>query len=303
MQLYNENIFLFDLLNNINRTFKVRCEQLDLEWQCNLNIPVTYSVCTDKAKISQILFNLLGNSIKFTQSGYIGLTCSITDNNLDILIVDTGTGITQEQQEKLFTPFFQGHAGQQYGGTGLGLTIVQKLVSLFGGTINLTSEKNKGTRFEIRLPMPAIKPELPPAKHNDKVELQNFSEFDLTALIVDDVKVNCDILAKVLLKLGVKSLKAANGIEALDIIKSHKLNALFIDIQMPVMDGLELLQHIKRYHPELLPNTIAISANVYHLDDDYVGAGFQYYVSKPFLLSEIGATIESILDSAPKNTP
>ena len=302
MQLYNENVFIFDVLDNINRTFKIRCKQSNLDWQCDLAIPATYSAYTDKAKISQILINLLSNSIKFTQSGYIELACTMVSNNLHIVIADTGAGITQEQQEKLFTPFFQGHAGQQYGGTGLGLTIVQKLVSLFGGTINLTSEKNKGTRFEVVLPMTPAKLELPPAKHNNSIDMQDFSNHQLTALIVDDVKINCDILAKVLSKLGVKSFKAANGIEALAIINSHKLNALFIDIQMPVMDGLELLQHIKRYHPELLPNTIAISANVYHLDDDYAGAGFQYYISKPFLLGEISATIETIVDATKNAT-
>ena len=131
MQLYSENIFIFDLLNTINQTFKIRCKQMSLDWQCNLNIPANYSVYTDKAKISQILINLLGNSIKFTKSGKITLECSTINNSLHVAITDTGTGITQEQQENLFTPFFQGHAGQQYGGTGLGLTIVQKLVNLF----------------------------------------------------------------------------------------------------------------------------------------------------------------------------
>ncbi len=120
---------------------------------------------------------------------------------------------------------------------------------------------------------------------------------------MDDVRINCDILAKVLSKLGIKSLKAANGVEALDIIKSHPLNALFIDIQMPVMDGFELLEHIKLYREELLPYTIAISANTYHLDEDYVGAGFQYYISKPFLLGEISAVIETILKAAKNSSP
>lgn len=303
MQLFCENIFIFDLIDTINQTFKIRCKQMNLEWHCNVNIPTNYSAYTDKSKISQILINLLGNSIKFTQSGKITLECSTIDSCLHVAITDTGTGITQEQQENLFTPFFQGHAGQQYGGTGLGLTIVQKLVNLFNGTITFSSEVNKGTRFEIVLPLTAAKLELPPAKHNTSIELQDFSSSNLTALIVDDVRINCDILAKVLSKLGIKSLKAANGVEALDIIKSHQLNALFIDIQMPVMDGFELLQHIKLYRAELLPYTIAISANAYHLDEDYVGAGFQYYISKPFLLSEISAVIETILEASKNSAP
>ena len=107
MQLFCENVFIFDLLDTINQTFKIRCKQMQLDWHCNVNIPTDYSAYTDKAKISQILINLLGNSIKFTQSGKITLECSIINSGLHVAISDTGTGITQEQQENLFTPFFK----------------------------------------------------------------------------------------------------------------------------------------------------------------------------------------------------
>jgi CheY-like chemotaxis protein len=272
-------------------------------WHADIKVPADCITCSDKAKFSQIIINLLGNSVKFTEHGSISLECFIEDNILHIYISDTGQGISKSQQAQLFTPFFQGDAGQMYGGTGLGLTIVKKLVTLLNGNIKLKSQEFKGTRFEIFIPIEKEHLELPHAKHNHAVQMTDFSQRQLTALVVDDVKINCDILTKVLSKLGIKSMQAANGVEALELIKLCKLDILFIDIQMPVMDGFELLERIKQLYPHLLPRTIAISANVYHIDNDYLGRGFQYYITKPFLINEISETVEDILEKMSPDQP
>lgn len=296
MQVYKENIYLWNVLSAIDSTFKLRCQQKNLQWHCKIDVPRELIICCDKAKLSQILINLLGNSIKFTEIGSVSLHCNISDAQLHIHITDTGAGITKAQQAQLFTPFFQGSAGQQYGGTGLGLTIVNKLVALLSGKLHFESLEHKGTHFSIHIPLEPACPELAIPKQEQQLQLTDFSAYQLTAFVIDDVKINRDILAKVLLRMGIKSIQAENGVDGLRTLKQQVPDLLFVDIQMPVMDGFEFLERLKSIHPQLVARTIAISANVYQVGSAATQNTFHYFISKPFIIEDICKTISEVLD-------
>lgn len=293
--IHPENIYLKDLLVSVEHIFKLRCQQKGLQWHAEFSVPSEQVVFADGAKISQILINILGNSLKFTSRGEIKILCTMQSEQLRIEVSDTGIGMSSEFQKKIFTSFTQDLAGRQQGGTGLGLAIVDKIVHLMGGAINFASAQNQGTTFVITLPMESQNPLFPQARREVEQTQSNFAPMGLTALVVDDVKVNRDILCKILEKLGVQSMQADNGAEALNVLKNRQPDILFIDIQMPVMDGIELMEHIKIDHPQLMRRSIAISANVYKSPQEYTEQGFSLFITKPFLVKEISSAVQSTL--------
>lgn len=295
MTLYYENVYVRDIVESLDKIFSVRCQQKGLEWSSDIQVPVDYVACVDRAKLNQIAFNLLGNSVKFTEHGRVHLDASIVDGRLILTIADTGPGITPENQEKLFTPFYQGQAGFEQGGTGLGLAIIQKLVELMGGTVGLKDTSALGSIFEVDLPLKPESDDVASAKRIINDGSADYSKFELTALIVDDVSINRDILAKVLERIGVRTMQAPDGLEALNILKSVVPDLLFIDIQMPIMDGMELLENLKEKYPQYLPYSCAISANINSHDNDLVKSGFAFAVSKPFQLKEIGDIVDVVV--------
>lgn len=295
MILYYENVYVRDMIESLDKVFSVRCQQKKLDWSSEIDIPEEYIACVDRAKLNQIAFNLLGNSVKFTEHGRVHLEAAIENDHLILTIIDTGPGITPENQQKLFTPFYQGQAGFEQGGTGLGLAIIQKLVELMGGTVGLKDTSALGSIFEVDIPLNGPNPDLAPAKRAVNDGSADYSKFELTALIVDDVSINRDILAKVLERVGVRTMQAPDGLEALNILKSVVPDMLFVDIQMPIMDGLELLENLKEKYPQYLPYTCAISANINSHNNDLVKSGFAFAVSKPFQLKEIGDIVDFIV--------
>ncbi|MFT7562368.1 MAG: signal transduction histidine kinase/ActR/RegA family two-component response regulator [Flavobacteriales bacterium] len=295
MSLYQENHYIFGIFDALNKIFKIRCEQKGLEWRFKCNIDKNQVAYVDKAKLNQIVINLLGNSVKFTTSGYIAIQIIQVQNQLDIVIHDTGPGIEANKQANLFAPFSQGQEGIEHGGTGLGLSIVHKLCALMGGEINLERSDSKGTEFDLRIPIRAVNHNSAPARQDTIKNIADFSSSKLTALVIDDVEINRDILCKVLERIGIQSIQANNGREGLNVLSSHTPDLLFVDIQMPIMNGFEFLDEIKTNHPHLLDFCIAISANVITHNNDLVQKGFSYALSKPFQIHDACHIIELIL--------
>jgi CheY-like chemotaxis protein len=295
--VHPENIYLADLLLSVEHIFKLRCLQKGIEWYSLFDVPDDKVIFADGAKISQILINLLGNSLKFTQKGKIKFLCSMSGDDLRIEVSDSGAGISLEFQKNIFTPFAQDVMGRQKGGTGLGLAIVAKIIHLINGNISFTSQENEGTTFVVVLPLEMENRSYPLATHNAEQALYNFAHMGLKALVLDDVRINCDILSKILDKLGVTAYPAESGVDALVLLESVQPDILFVDIQMPTMNGFEFLEQIKIKYPQLVPRAIAISANVYTNSSEYTDQGFYRYITKPFLLKEISAVIESVIVS------
>jgi PAS domain S-box-containing protein len=277
--------------------------ELNLDIQAGLPIVIK----TDATKLRQVLINLLGNAVKFTQHGTVSLQLFESKNMQDKTclrfdVADTGVGVPEEKQEVIFDAFKQAKDGMGAGGTGLGLAISQRLIQELGGDkILLHSIYGKGSSFSFTLPLAEISSQ---ELENPGYEDINVSRIPLlpqdtrfTVLIVDDRKINRDILKQLLEISGFITLEAENGKAALQQIKANTVDVVFMDIRMPEMDGMEATQIIRQNQKNKDLVIIAISANVFpELRKKILEAGMNDFIAKPLNLAEVFQKIERHLD-------
>lgn len=260
-----------------------------LNFDINKNVPV--NVLGDRTKLKQILLNLLSNAIKFTENGSVDLKVSSvstqTETVLRFVTKDTGIGITEEKLETVFNEFEQAESStsRKYGGTGLGLSITRKLVDLQMGSINLRSELNKGTTVEVILPYKIADPKIMNiAEPVFKIDLSVLKEKSI--LIVDDEEFNRDLLTVIFTKWNVRSQTAANGKEALEILKHSGFDLILMDIRMGGLSGIEVTEQLRE-----LKNTtpiIAVTASATKTEREiYKNAGMNEVLEKPFMEIEL----------------
>lgn len=252
----------------------------------------------DQKRIKQVVGNLLGNAIKFTDSGQIDLSlqCSKQSTgtyNFEITVRDTGIGISAEDQEKLFTRFYQveSSADRRFMGTGLGLVICKSLVELMGGRLSVESEVGHGTTFRITLTLEvADAPVIPEPKPIDTEKERP----ELRILVAEDNEVNQVVMRRMLGKLGYTMDLAEDGEEALEMAAKDNYDLIFMDIQMPGKDGLEATKEIRRATKSLdNPLIVALTANALTEDRDRcLKAGMNDYLSKPVNAKEIEKLLE-----------
>ena len=242
----------------------------------------------DQLKISQILINLIGNSIKFTKDGDIWVRVLKINQNeglhsIKFEVEDNGIGITKEKQDSMFESFSQGSVqiNRKYGGTGLGLSIVKGLVDILKGKVYLKSELGQGTVFSVELPLKESKKII---KQEKKDLFKNVSDLDLEKvkiLIVEDNKINQMITKKILSKMNLNCEIVENGEDAVDIVKEKTFNIVLMDIHMPGISGIEATKRIRAFDKEL--TIFALTAVT--LEDkmqEFDEAGFDDIISKPF---------------------
>jgi two-component system sensor histidine kinase ChiS len=269
------------------------------------NLP---NVWADENRITQILFNLVGNAIKFTESGEIIVSARLQDSTLIISVQDTGIGIPQHEHEIIFQSFEQtelsSHLG--YGGTGLGLSISKKLVELQGGQIWVESEVGRGSTFLFTLPIHdsndghsqvSVRDELwlPPvaAASTSQVEEPMF-----TILAVDDETTNLLVLKNAFIDSKYRVLTATNGMDALNwIAQEQHIDLVILDVMMPGMSGLDVCRKIReQYSISELPILLVTAQNhPFDLQNGF-GAGANDYLSKPFELVELRARVGTLLE-------
>lgn len=271
-----------------------------------LSIEVTYrnnhndSWLGDPVRIKQILTNLLGNAIKFTESGTIAIEVDGRDTHLGFTITDTGIGMTEETLEKIFQRFEQGDNSitRQYGGTGLGISITHNLIQLMQGSIEVTSTPNKGTTFIVNLPL-----ERPHLKVVSDTSQSQVAVPDLTGkriLLAEDNEINQMIFKKMMAATNATIVVAENGQQALDMFQQQQSDWVFLDIQMPVMDGIQACKALRQLS-SLIP-IVAITANVMEQDvKTYQQVGFNAHIGKPINLNELMALC-SRLNEAKQST-
>ncbi len=257
----------------------------------------------DRRKVQQIIINLLGNSIKFTNSGSIQCDVTLASNQmLKIKITDTGAGISSEEQTTLFTPFVQTASGiSSKQGTGLGLYITKQFAELLGGDIRVKSDLNKGSTFTVTILFDTILGEI---ESNEDIsyryKLQNSSQVP-NVLIADDDFSNRMILARTLEISGCKVHIACDGVEAVDKYKLLKPDLIWMDMQMPEKDGFEATSEIRLMEKTSKiddPVTIvALTASAFKSDKDKIlNFGCDDFVRKPFKRDEIFKVMENYLD-------
>lgn len=267
---------------------------LILKYECDETLPCCYN--GDEGRIKQILINILNNAIKFTSEGYVkarvtGEPGSQEDEELiTFRVEDTGCGIPEKDLEKIFEDFRQvdSRRNRSVEGTGLGLAIVKHLVELMGGTICVESVYGKGTVVSITIPQKIVdrRPiaEMPELSQTERDHIKTFTAPDVRVLIVDDNLINRKV-ARGLLKLYALDLsEAESGPEAIELVRKNRYDIIFMDHMMPVMDGIEATEIIRRDCGEngTFPAIIALTANAMEgMREQFLANGFQDFIAKP----------------------
>ena len=261
----------------------------------------------DSLRFKQILLNLLGNAIKFTEQGRISIVAGPSarhDNQLimRIMIADTGIGMTYEEQPKVFSPVSQADNSitRKFGGTGLGLAICRQLAELMGGRISVVSAQGQGSCFSLDLAFGVSS--LSTAQLTDEnilLDQQLWSRENLTVLVAEDNSMNQKFIIGLLNKLHIASEVAGNGSEAVQRWRQGGVDLILMDIQMPEMGGIDALQLLrKEEQPGSYTPVIALTAYALRGDREWlIDAGFDGYLSKPLCLRSLATELERVLDS------
>lgn len=263
---------------------------------CSIDDKVAPVVCADENRLKQVLVNLVGNAIKFTESGGVEVTVTAKEVRNQVQLVtfsvrDTGIGIRKEDLAKLFQPFSQVDfsSSRKYSGTGLGLSICKKLVEMMSGYIDVTSKEGRGSEFSFTLPLKV-------AEGNDAADPTSPVEFaysPMDILLVEDNQINQLVASKMFESFGYTVDMADNGAAAIDMASAKQYQLIFMDIQMPEVDGLQATRKIlSQSAATATPVIIAMTANATLEDEeDCLAAGMKDFISKPFTLDALRSTV------------
>ncbi|HSY29417.1 MAG TPA: response regulator [Burkholderiaceae bacterium] len=285
-ELFVSAVDLSSFLLTIADIIRIKAEQKGLQFSYQPTLDLPHTVMIDEKRVRQILLNLLGNAVKFTDNGNISLSVrSAAQEDAHVLlgfeVADTGVGMTKDQFETIFQPFEQvGDLERRFGGTGLGLSISRQLVRMMSSDIKVDSHPGRGSRFSFELLVPLVEVDI--ALRPARRRVSGYPGPVKTILIVDDVVANREMLADLLRVLGFAIEEAADGKEALARVELMPPDLILMDIMMPVMDGLEATRRIRQ-----LPNLqtvpiIAISASATVEDQQgSMVAGASAFMTKP----------------------
>ncbi|MDR0455900.1 MAG: response regulator [Treponema sp.] len=259
----------------------------------DINSSIPDALVGDGKRLAQVIFNLLSNAEKFTpEQGSIQLNAFVRETSNDTLtiqveVTDNGIGISKEQQKNLFTTFEQvdGGISRKFGGAGLGLAIAQYIIGLMGGEIGVESEEGKGAKFTFSFK--THKKQLNQAKQDEPVSFAG-----KTALLVDDVEINREIIMALMENTGMEIECAVNGKEAFELFSAHpqKIDVILMDVNMPVMDGVEATRRIRALETQKSAHIPIVAMTANTLTDEvekYMAAGMNDYVGKPVNFEEL----------------
>jgi len=295
-ELVETDFCLMELMDEVMDLLQSKADQKGLYLKKEIRSEIDTRLYADSGKVRQILINLVGNAIKFTANGGVTIAAELdkrkegAEIQVRLEVLDTGIGIPQSQLQELFKPFTQADASisRQYGGTGLGLAISKKLVSLMGGEIQVESQVGEGTLFSFVVPARPSKMELGLAgKNNTQSLLQN--RFPLRILLAEDHPINQKLMQIMLSRFGYDADLAQDGKEAVDLARHHSYDLIFMDIQMPAMDGMEATREIRKaLKPQGQPTIIAMTANALEEDKKQcLKAGMNDFMVKPIKLDMV----------------
>jgi len=295
MELHARPFDLLVLLEGVAEMFQMRCEQKRLEWEASYDIQEQVVIGDDR-KLRQVLINLLGNAVKFTDQGRIRLEVSQSGQRYRFAVVDTGPGISEQGRERLFEPFQQAEEGSIKGGTGLGLAISRRQVELMGGRLALDTVLGAGSRFHFELTLVAAATLPSQCDDGSRPVIRLAPGYRLRALVVDDVGDNRDVLSRLLETAGIETVQASNGAGALSELERGAFDVVFMDVRMPVMDGIAALQAIRGRWPERKLICIAITASgLLRQPAYYQAVGFDDFLAKPFRFEKLCERLEKHL--------
>ncbi len=295
---------LFKLKESVADTLaplRLLAEQKGLEFHTHIDPKIPETLFGDDVRLHQIITNLVGNALKFTEKGEINVSIDLDSTTGDLVtlkgcVSDTGIGVAKEKQAIIFENFNQADFSttKKYGGTGLGLAIVKNLVDMFGGSIEVESELGHGAKFYWKVTMQATSAQVKHEKTQTDFQLQ-----PMNILVAEDQLANQILLQTFLSKLGMKVTMAGNGQIALDLLAQDQFDLVLMDIQMPVMDGLTAISKIRS--STSLPCNIPIIVITAYASagerEKYLESGADDYLPKPLSLDNLSSSIARIQQS------
>lgn len=331
LSLKSSSTHLLEIVNDVLDISKIEADKLELfEGPCNLqNIvqqvtaissprlmalkksivlsasihpSVENEIIADESRIKQVLINLLGNAIKFTDTGSIQL--EVTANHIDeslqelhFAVSDTGIGISEENIQSLFIPFNQidSTATRKFSGTGLGLSICRKIIEEMGGRIWVESQVGKGSTFKFIIPVQVnlVRKNQQQPQRNTAGIISGTEIKPLKMLVAEDNNMNQLLATKMFKKIGYIIEIANNGKEAVEMTAKYDYDLVFMDIHMPEMDGIEATEKILNSGKEKIPIIIAMTANaVKEAEEEYLALGMKDIVTKPFTIEQLRKVLE-----------
>jgi PAS domain S-box-containing protein len=297
---------LHEVFRNLERSHQVKAEEKGIVLEARFDEKIPKMVVGDPVRLTQILNNLLGNAVKFTEEGKVEFGVRVQEEKeneyvLDFEVSDTGIGIPADMREQIFESFTQTNSSitRQYGGTGLGLAITRRLLELHDTEIALESKLGEGSRFSFRLRYPKSEKGSKNgqvAPESKSVVSHRFS--NRRVLLVEDHKVNQIVASRFLQKWGLEVEIAENGLIALEKIQQQNFDLVLMDLQMPEMDGYTASRSIRNLKDPFFQQIpiLALSASVIGTDHSKVEqAGMNGFISKPFQPDELNQTISDYL--------
>ncbi len=290
------------LMIEIEALIKACAISKGLELTFNIDTSLPKVVIGDYEKIRQVLINLISNATKFTDKGYVRVNLTVSDLKDDEVtllfsVADSGIGIEESKSAHIFDPFVQadGSTTRRYGGTGLGLSICRGFAELMGGQLWVDSEVGKGSVFYFKVPLKVKTPHESRPLADRITSPQMAASKGLSILVVDDNDLNLMIAKRILDKKGHHVSIAKNGKEALEKIMNNQYDLLFMDVNMPDMDGLETTKRIRQYEREAgIGRTPVVAMTAYAMDEDRqrcLASGMDDYLSKPIDIKAIEKTL------------
>jgi signal transduction histidine kinase/CheY-like chemotaxis protein len=288
LTIIKEAFSLHETIQSVVNMFKPKIDEKKILLGLNYDNRIPASLLGDKLRISQILFNLIGNAVKFTDNGRIEINAKVIEEksgevfSIEFLILDSGIGIKSDRMQAIFDRFEQAEDSttQNYGGSGLGLSIVKQLVELHSGSISAFSIPGVGSEFKLLIDFEKVNDSNVLHNKGDVAQLRHDVRFN-KVLLVEDNELNQKLCKEILISEGVEANIVNNGKEAIDILRHQTFDLIFMDLQMPVMSGLEA-SSIIRNELKLSTPIVAFTSNA--IEDEYSkckAAGMNAYIEKP----------------------
>jgi len=303
MELQPTPFRLSSVLDTVRDIYSAKAAEKNLRFEVAMQDDLPDALIGDHLRLEQVLINLVGNALKFTSSGGVSLHASAGARNQDALQVvftvrDTGIGMTQEQMERIFSPFVQAESStsRRYGGTGLGLSIVRRMAALMDGDVSVTSVPGQGSVFTFRASLSVDRcDEIHPVPaQGDHSALKG-----VKVLVVDDNRLNRELTEALLANVGMAPATAESGARALEMIARERYAAILLDVQMPVMDGYDLARAIRQRQDGHAPLLLALTAHAMSGDRERcLEAGMDGYLTKPVLPETLYTTLARALGKA-----
>lgn len=302
LELQFEFVYSNSFFSEFERIFSFRVAEKGLKFILEITSGIPAGIYIDEVRLRQIMFNLIGNAIKFTEKGHIKLKVYVENPQLmshpkgnpeefiDLVmeIEDTGIGISQEFQNEIFEPFTQAQRGKQYGGTGLGLTITRRLVDLMNGTVHLQTELNKGSTFRVKIPDVAYLRDFEGNMKETQINPADIVFEKATILVADDVEHNRKYLIDALKNTNLTIVEAEDGLKAFSLAKKIVPDLIIADIRMPNLDGFGLLSKIKGDKTLKHIPVMAYSASVMKEQKEHIhNSKFSGLLIKPVRVTEL----------------